>query len=223
MVSKSMLVGSLVLLVGISSVGCGLETPDLGSAGDSGESEESESTNEPELPGDTDEAPAGSAEDTSGDGETGTSGGDFGAESDGAGSEHGSSEDTGPAIVCVDDDYEDNDSIAFPGFWNGAYLGAMSCDDDLDAFQIDPELEAREFLLQQSTGTTAWDEDFAQLVFELTCGQSICDVDDSLAEWKSVSADACQCPRDERMFLSVYPGEVGNPEQGTRYALILPE
>lgn len=206
-----------MLLVGISSGGCGMETLDLGSASDSEDAGDSESSEDSDLPGHTGETPAGS------DGDTGTSGGDFEGESDDAGSDHGSSEDTGPATACVDDDYEDNDSIAFPAFWDGSYLGAMSCDDDLDVFQIAPGLPAREFLLQQSPGTTATGEDFAQLVFELSCGQSVCDVDDSPAEWKSVSADACACPHDERMFISVYPGEIGNPEQGTRYALILPQ
>ena len=218
------LVGSLVLcLMGASNLGCGFGSPDLGGAGDSDESEASTGA---------DEVPADSGEGSGEDGEAGSSGGDFDGESDdgrsdhggeGEGGESGGSEDTGLESACVDDDHEDNDSIAFPGFWDGSYLGAMSCDDDLDAFQIAPGLPAREFHLQQSTGVTSSGEDFAQLVFELTCGQSVCDVDDSIAEWKSVSADACDCAPDERMFISVYPGEIGNPMQGTRYALVLPE
>ena len=215
-----LVVGSLVLcLVGISSAGCGLEGPELAIAAESGDLEESGDSADAELPGGTGQTPAGS------EGSQGNASDEGDAEggTDDTGSEGGSSEDTGLPTDCVDDDYEDNDSIAFPAFWDGSYLGAMSCDEDLDAFQIAPGLPAREFVLQQSTGTTAWDEDFAQLVFELTCGQSFCDVDDSLAEWKSVSADACNCPRDERMFISVYPGKIGNPGQGTRYALLIPE
>ena len=224
MVDRSRLVGSLVLcLVGISSVGCGLESPDLGSAADTGDPEDSDGFEDSELSGDTGETPAGSEEDSGGDGDPGTSGDAFEGESDGGGSDHGGSEDTGDTIDCIEDPYEDNDSIAFPGFWDGENLGAMSCDDDLDVFQIDPELPTREFLLHQSTGITGSGEDFAQLVFELTCGQSFCDADDTLAEWKKVSADACDCPHDERMFVSVYPGEIGNPQQGTRYILMLPE
>lgn len=188
--------------------------PDLGSTQAGGDADvpmsESEADDGSDLDGGSSTGELGDdvAEGTTGaDATTGTDDGDPSA---------------GGGQTCVEDDYEDNDSVAFPAFWDGRHLGAMSCDVDLDVFQVDPALDDRNFLMQQPTGDTPDGERFADLVLELYCGQALCDIDDSALEWTTVSADACACDPQERLFVAVRPEGPGNPDQGTRYALTLP-